>query len=108
MSKLHLPLKDHGATLVGGALDALRFVVHNTRAGVAFFTVLVLSTFAFNLNVLFPLLAKQTLDGGPATFGLIAAVFGAGALVGALATARRGTNSLGTCSAARSSTACSS
>jgi MFS family permease len=37
VSKLHLPLKDHGATLVGGALDALRFVVHNTRAGVAFF-----------------------------------------------------------------------
>ena len=74
VSKLHLPLKDHGATLVGGALDALRFVVHNTRAGVAFFGVLVISTFAFNLNVLFPLLAKQTLDGGAGTFGLIAAV----------------------------------
>jgi predicted MFS family arabinose efflux permease len=94
VSKLHMPLKDHGATLVGGALDALRFVVHNTRAGVAFFAVLVISTFAFNLNVLFPLLAKRTLDGGPETFGLIAAVFGAGALVGALAAARRGSKSL--------------
>ena len=94
VSKLHLPLKDHGATLVGGALDALRFVVHNTRAGVAFFGVLVISTFAFNLNVLFPLLAKQTLDGGAETFGLVAAVFGAGALVGALAAARRGSHSL--------------
>ena len=94
VSKLHLPLKDHGATLVGGALDALRFVVHNTRAGVAFFGVLVVSTFAFNLNVLFPLLAKRTLDGGAGTFGLIAAVFGAGALLGALAAARRGSRSL--------------
>jgi MFS family permease len=94
VSKLHLPLKDHGATLVGGALDALRFVVHNTRAGVAFFGVLVISTFAFNLNVLFPLLAAHTLDGGAETFGLVAAVFGAGALVGALAAARRGSHSL--------------
>jgi MFS family permease len=94
VSKLHLPLKDHGATLVGGAVEALRFVLHNARAGVAFFGVLAISTFAFNLNVLFPLLAKRTLDGGPETFGLIASVFGAGALLGALAAARRGSKSL--------------
>jgi MFS family permease len=54
----------------------------------------VLSTFCFNLNVLFPLLADRTLHSGAQTFGLIAAVFGAGALVGALAAARRAKNSL--------------
>ena len=64
VSKLYLPLKRPRRELVGGAVDALRFVVHNTRAGVAFFGVLVISTLAFNLNVLFPLLAAQTLEGG--------------------------------------------
>jgi MFS family permease len=93
-SKLHKPVRDHGATVLGGALDALRFVVRSPRASIAFFGVLVLSTFCFNLNVLFPLLADRTLDAGPRTFGLIAATFGAGALCGSLAVARRGKNSL--------------
>jgi MFS family permease len=51
---------------------------------VTFFTVLLVSTFAFNFDVLLPLLAKLTLDSGPRTFGLIASVFGGGALCGAL------------------------
>ena len=41
-TKLHRAIRDHGATVVGGALDALRFVVRAPRAGVAFFAVLVL------------------------------------------------------------------
>lgn len=91
---LYVPPRDVGATLVGGAVDALRYVARSARAGVAFFGVLVLSTFSFNLNVLFPLLADRTLHSGPQTFGLIASSFGAGALVGSLAAARRGKNSL--------------
>ena len=47
---------------------------------VVFFSLILVSTFAFNFDVLLPLLAKLTLDEGPRTFGLIAAVFGAGAL----------------------------
>jgi MFS family permease len=93
-TKLHVAVRDHGASLVGGALDALRYVVRSARAGVAFFGVLVLSTFCFNFNVLLPLVADRTLHAGAQTFGLIAAVFGAGALCGALAAARRGSNSL--------------
>jgi MFS family permease len=93
-SKLHVPVRDHGATILGGALDALRYVVRSPRAGVAFFGVLVLSTFSFNFNVLLPLVADRTLHAGAQTFGLIAAVFGAGALVGATLNARRGRASL--------------
>ena len=93
-SKLHRPIRDHGATVVGGALDALRFVKHSPRAGVAFFGVLVLSTFCFNFNVLLPLVADRTLRSGAQTFGLIAAVFGAGALCGAMMNAVRGQASL--------------
>jgi MFS family permease len=42
------------------------------------------STFSFNFDVLLPLLANRTLDEGAEVFGLIASVFGAGALCGAL------------------------
>ena len=94
VSKLYLPVRDRSASVLGGAADALRYVVRAPRAGVAFFSVLVLSTFCFNLNVLFPLLAARTLDAGAQTFGLVAAVFGAGALAGALAAARRGKGSI--------------
>jgi MFS family permease len=52
--------------------------------------VLVMSTLAFNFNVLLPVLAKATLHQGPSTFGIISASFGAGALVGALLSAALG------------------
>ena len=93
-SKLHEPIRDHGATIVGGAVDALRFVLTTPRAAVAFFGVFALSTFSFNFNVLLPLVADRTLSAGAQTFGLIAAVFGAGALVGATINAARGRASL--------------
>ena len=52
--------------------------------------VCVVSTFAFNFNVLLPVLAKQTLGGGPEAFGVLSACFGAGALAGALVSASLG------------------
>jgi MFS family permease len=62
----------------------LSFVRRSRRVAVAFFAVLVLSTISFNFDVLLPLLAGDTLDADADVFGLIAAVFGAGALCGAL------------------------
>jgi MFS family permease len=73
-----------------GVGQALRFAVSTRRVAVTFFTVLLVSTFSFNFDVLLPLLAKLTLDSGPGTFGLIASVFGCGALVGALVLATVG------------------
>ncbi|HEX4746201.1 MAG TPA: MFS transporter [Gaiellaceae bacterium] len=70
--------------LVSGMREALAFALGSRRVAVAFFGVLVVSTVSFNFDVLFPLLAAETLDAGAGTFGLIAAMFGAGALVGAL------------------------
>jgi MFS family permease len=93
-AKLYVAPRDETASVLGGAVAALRYVLGSARAGIAFFGVLVLSTLSFNLNVLFPLLADRTLRSGAQTFGLIAAMFGLGALVGALASARRGANSL--------------
>jgi MFS family permease len=74
-----------------GTLSYLR---GSRRVAVAFFTVLVVSTVSFNFDVLLPLLAGETLDADADVFGLIAAVFGAGALCGAVALATVGKASL--------------
>jgi MFS family permease len=47
----------------------------------------VVSTVGFNFHVLVPVLASETLDAGPRTFGILSAAFGAGALAGALLSA---------------------
>lgn len=70
------------------------FVLSTRRVTVAFFGVLFLSTVSFNFDVLLPLVAKRTLDSGAGTFGLLAAIFGAGALTGALLMATAGRSSL--------------
>lgn len=67
-----------------GVAEALAFAWSSRRVAVTFLTVLLVSTFSFNFDVLLPLLARLTLDRGAATFGLIASVFGGGALCGAL------------------------
>ena len=50
----------------------------------------VVMSISFNVNVLLPVLAKNTLDAGPQTFGIVTACFGAGALTGALVAASLG------------------
>jgi MFS family permease len=50
----------------------------------------VVSTVGFNFHVLVPVLASETLDAGPRTFGVLSACFGGGALVGALLAAGLG------------------
>lgn len=76
--------------VVSGARDTLIFAFSSRRVAVSFLGVLVVSTLSFNFDVLFPLLAAETLHAGAATFGVIAAAFGAGALLGALALATIG------------------
>jgi MFS family permease len=93
-SKMLRTARDRAAGIVGGAADSLRFVRSSRRAGIAFVVVFMLATFAFNYNVLLPLVADRTLHRGAGVFGLIAAVFGAGALIGALINATHGKASL--------------
>ena len=77
-------------SVLAGVGEALSFAVSTRRVAVTFFTVLLVSTFSFNFDVLLPLVAKLTLDQGAGTFGLIASVFGSGALCGALILATLG------------------
>ncbi|MFL5980664.1 MAG: MFS transporter [Gaiellaceae bacterium] len=74
-------------TLVRGTREGLAYVRRSRSMLVMIGMMVVFASICFNFNILLPILAKQTLDAGPGTFGVISAAFGAGALVGALATA---------------------
>jgi MFS family permease len=52
--------------------------------------VAVVGMFGLNYRIALPLLARFAFDGGPAAYGALAAIMAAGAVVGALAVARRG------------------
>jgi MFS family permease len=77
-------------TLLRGTGEAFRYVVRTPDVLLALTIVMVVSTLSFNFNVLLPVLAKQTLGGGPEVFGTLTAFFGVGALTGALASASLG------------------
>lgn len=67
----------------------LRYARHTKTVAIVLTMMFVVSFLAINFNVLLPVLALQTMHGGPQTYGWIAAVFGLGALIGALIAAAR-------------------
>jgi MFS family permease len=82
--------EDSPPPLLEGTRDAFSYVRRAPAAAIVLATVLAVSLFSFNFNVLLPVLAKQTLAGGAEVFGMISAFFGAGALAGALLSASLG------------------
>ena len=74
-------------TFVRGMREAFAFLHRVPLASVVLAVVLFVTTLSFNFNVLLPVLAKRTLEEGPGVFGVVTACFGAGALLGALASA---------------------
>jgi MFS family permease len=85
--ELHPVAKDRGATIIDGLRRATAFAWQDPQLRLILSVVTVVATVGFNFHVLVPLLAADTLHVGPEGFGLLSATFGAGALVGALATA---------------------
>jgi MFS family permease len=82
------PLLDRGRpTILRGTREGFAYALHNRTVLVTLAMTAVFTAVGFNFNILLPLLAKNTLDAGPRTFGIISACFGAGALVGALSAA---------------------
>ena len=73
-----------------GTLDTVLYVVRTPGVAVILAATFLLSSLSSNVNVLVPLLAKDTLHGGPETFGLISACLGIGSIVGGLVAAARG------------------
>jgi MFS family permease len=76
--------------ILAGTREGLVWLRGQRRMVVTLTLTFVLSTFCFNFNVTLPVLAKVTLHGHSYVYGLLSAVFGAGALVGALAAASLG------------------
>jgi len=74
-------------TIWRGTREGLAYVRRSRSIMVLIGIAVVVMSFAFNVNVVLPVLAKQTLSAGPGTFGIISSCFGAGALVGALTSA---------------------
>jgi MFS family permease len=74
-------------TVWRGTREGFSYARRNRTVQVTLLMMVVFASLCFNFNILLPLLAKDTLDAGPRTFGIISAAFGAGALVGALSAA---------------------
>jgi MFS family permease len=76
--------------LIESIRDGLRYAQHTKTVAVVLAMLFVISTVAINFNVVLPVLARYTLHGGPQTYGIITAIFGLGAFVGAIVSASRG------------------
>jgi predicted MFS family arabinose efflux permease len=82
------PLRDRRRpTIFRGTREGFAYARRNRTVLVILAMMVVFASVCFNFNILLPLLAKNTLDAGPQTFGIVSACFGAGALVGALSAA---------------------
>jgi MFS family permease len=87
VSELYPLLHRGRPTIWRGTREGLAYALRNRTVLVTLAMTAVFSAVGFNFNILLPLLAKNTLEAGPRTFGIISACFGAGALVGALSAA---------------------
>lgn len=76
--------------LLRGAGEGLAFAWRSPVIRSVLVMMLVIATIGINFNVLLPVLTTRTLDAGPEVFGIISALFGAGALAGALFSASLG------------------
>ncbi|HWX10348.1 MAG TPA: MFS transporter [Gaiellaceae bacterium] len=77
-------------TILRGTREGLAYVWHQPRMMIVVLLTIVVSTFSFNFNVTLPVLAYSTLHTQAQVYGILSALFGAGALVGALAAASLG------------------
>jgi MFS family permease len=75
----------------GQALEGLRYVWGRADLRACLILVAVIALFGQNFRVVLPLFARDVLGGGAETYGWLTSALGAGAVLGALATATRET-----------------
>jgi MFS family permease len=86
--------RDERRSVLRGAGEGLAYAWRSGVIRMVLVMMLIVSTVGINFNVLLPLLAARTLHAGPVVFGLLSAIFGLGALAGALASASIGRASM--------------
>ncbi len=87
VAELHPLERRERPTVWKGTREGFSFARRSKTVKVVLAMMVVFASVCFNFNILLPILAKQTLEAGPRTFGILSACFGAGALIGALASA---------------------
>ena len=75
----------------GQALEGLRYVWGRADLRACLILVAIIALFGQNFRVVLPLFARDALGGGAETYGWLTSALGAGAVIGALATAARET-----------------
>ncbi len=88
-SEFYGQARDRRGTLLKSIRTGLRYARRSKTIAVVLTMLAIVSLTSINFSVLLPVLARQTMHGTAATFGYITAVFGFGALVGALIAASR-------------------
>ena len=87
--------RDHTAqNVLRRAGEGIRFAWHAPQLRTVLVMMFVIATIGINFNVLLPVLTSSTLHSGSAVFGILSALFGAGALGGALLSASLGRTSI--------------
>ena len=74
----------------GAVRAAVGYVVHTPALAIPLAMMAVVGMLGYNFQVILPLLAKFTFDGGAATYTALAVAMGAGSVMGALAAGARG------------------
>ncbi len=74
----------------GAIRAALRYVRATPELAVPLSLMALVGTFGLNFQVILPLLARFSFDGGPTAYAVLVAAMGAGSVVGALATGAHG------------------
>ena len=74
----------------GSIRAALRYVRATPELAIPLALMALVGTFGLNFQVILPLLARFSFDGGPTAYAVLVAAMGAGSVVGALATGAHG------------------
>jgi MFS family permease len=74
----------------GALRAALRYVIATPALAIPLAMMALVGTLGFNFQVLLPLLAKSSFEGGAQTYGLLVSAMGVGSIAGALAAGARG------------------
>lgn len=80
----------------GQVRAGLRYIASVPELWITFVILLIVGTISYNFSVVFPLFVEKGLHAGDASYTVVYSAFSAGALVGALAVARRTTVSVRT------------
>ena len=78
----------------GQVRQGLRYVAHTPDLLVPLIMLAMVGTLTYEFQVVLPLLARGSFDGGAGTYGMLTSAMGAGAIVGGLVVAGRGSTGL--------------